>query len=119
MSAPSQPPDGCASWLPITGNIARPRVTRSSQQFFSSVNAMRLIRPISAHSVPCVEVRFGGPPVLCCRIKNVRMQAFAGNRPGIVSDEVSTCLNYFNFERKEDESATPLECLDTPALAGY
>jgi len=33
------------------------------------------------------------------------MQAFAGDRPGIASNEVSTCPEYFNFEPKENESA--------------
>src|SRR5262249_20553319 len=48
------------------------------------VNAGRLIRPISAHSLPAIELMFGGRRWLCCRIRNAQMQAFAGDRQGLL-----------------------------------
>ena len=77
------------------------------------INAARLIRPISAHSLPAIEVMFGGRRWLCCRIRNVRMQAFVGDRQGLLPTRFRHVPNTSISNGKRMNPSPPLECLNT------
>jgi len=47
------------------------------------------------------------------------MQGFVGGPPGIASNAVSTYPKYFNFERKENESAAAVRVPQHSTLAGF
>ena len=49
------------------------------------------IRPISAGSLPQVEVMFGGPPMALLSHQERPNASLRVNPPGIVSSEASTC----------------------------
>src|SRR5215813_6084918 len=77
------------------------------------INAGRLIRPISAHSLPGIEVMFGGRRWLCCRIRNVRMQAFAGARSELLPTRVQRAPNTSISNEKRMNLPPPFECFNT------
>src|SRR5262249_11656370 len=51
--------------------------------------------------------------MLCCRIRNVRMQAFAGDRPGLLPTRFQRALSTSISNEKRMNLLPPFECLNT------